>query len=232
MMPGRGSYGPNGKWVYERAKHIRVKSPDMPESEAFAIATQQAHKLGKSNKTARTRIGVEEAKAKYNAPKSTYQLKAAGVMMGSFLDELSKIPRAGGALRKVAAALKYAEVPGSLSQRASLGAPGAWGGLGKPSTGSPSHGAGTIPSPSAPTPPPTQVAKPPSIGPAAKAPSQSSLGIPSGGATTGPGTAQGGRELMGPPAPPTSQVASPAASQGAPSAASHTPSASELGIPS
>jgi len=76
-MPGRGSYGPAGKWVYERAKKIRSKNPDMEESTSFAIATQQAHKLGKSPKKFRTAEGVRAAKAKYSLPRGEYQ-KTAG----------------------------------------------------------------------------------------------------------------------------------------------------------
>jgi hypothetical protein len=29
------------KWIHDRAKHIRAKNPDMPESESWAIATNQ-----------------------------------------------------------------------------------------------------------------------------------------------------------------------------------------------
>lgn len=77
-MPGRGSYGPAGKWVYQRAKHIRSKNPDMSESTSFAIATQQAHKVGKSSKKHRTPAGVRAAHAKMRRPMESYK-KTAGI---------------------------------------------------------------------------------------------------------------------------------------------------------
>jgi len=76
-MPGRGSYGPGGKWVYQRAKHIRSKNPDMDESTSFAIATQQAHKVGKSLKSFRTAEGVQTAMAKMRKPVGEYKKTAA-----------------------------------------------------------------------------------------------------------------------------------------------------------
>lgn len=56
------------KWIHDRAKHIQAKNPDMDESTAFAIATQQAHSLGKSPKGYGTAKGKEEAKEKYKTP--------------------------------------------------------------------------------------------------------------------------------------------------------------------
>lgn len=76
-MPGRGSYGPGGKWIYQRAKHLREKNPDMEESTSFAIATQQAHKVGKSPKGFRTAEGVRTAKRKFRLPIKEYR-KTAG----------------------------------------------------------------------------------------------------------------------------------------------------------
>ena len=81
-MPGRGSYGPGGAWIYRRAKHIRSKNPDMDESTSFAIATQQAHKLGKSPKKFRTEGGVARAHAKYRGPAKMYK-KTASVATGT-----------------------------------------------------------------------------------------------------------------------------------------------------
>ena len=57
------------KWIHDRADHIRAKNPDMPESEAWAIATQQSHALGKSPKGYGTLGGRATAKAKFNTPK-------------------------------------------------------------------------------------------------------------------------------------------------------------------
>lgn len=40
------------QWVHDRAAHIRARNPAMPESESWAIATEQAKKLGKLEKRA------------------------------------------------------------------------------------------------------------------------------------------------------------------------------------
>lgn len=80
------------KWIHDRADHILSKNPDMPRSEAFAIATQQSHALGKSPKGYGTAEGRHEAKAKYDSPKEykkTAELEA--VKMAAFVDELNKI---------------------------------------------------------------------------------------------------------------------------------------------
>jgi len=83
-MPGRGSYGPAGAWVYRRAHRI-MEDGKTPENVAFATAVQQAHKVGKSPKRFRTAEGVRTAKEKYQAPKELYRKTAA------FFDELEKI---------------------------------------------------------------------------------------------------------------------------------------------
>lgn len=56
------------EWIHKREEHIRAKNPGMPESEAWAIATQQAHATGKSPKGYGTAKGRHEAKAKYDTP--------------------------------------------------------------------------------------------------------------------------------------------------------------------
>ena len=76
-MPGRGSYGPGGKWIYDRANRIMEKNPDMPKGQAYAVATQQAHKVGKSPKKFRTAEGVATAKAKMRGPVKEYRKTAA-----------------------------------------------------------------------------------------------------------------------------------------------------------
>lgn len=76
-MPGRGSYGPAGKWIHDRAHRIMEESPGTPKSMAYAVATQQGHKVGKSPKGFRTSQGVREAKSKFRLPKKEYQ-KTAG----------------------------------------------------------------------------------------------------------------------------------------------------------
>lgn len=74
-MPG--DYGPAGKWIHDRAHGI-MEDGDTPKHVAYAIATQQAHKVGKSPKDFRTPHGVHEAKQKYDEPKSEYQKTAGG----------------------------------------------------------------------------------------------------------------------------------------------------------
>jgi len=56
------------EWIHNREQHIRAKNPSMPESEAWAIATQQAHAVGKSPKGYGTAQGKRTAKAKYDTP--------------------------------------------------------------------------------------------------------------------------------------------------------------------
>ena len=87
-MPGRGSYGPGGKWIHDRAHRIMSEGkttekygPDRGKQVAYAIATQQAHKLGKTPKKKGgygTPSGRREAKAKYDQPKKVYQKTASG----------------------------------------------------------------------------------------------------------------------------------------------------------
>jgi len=55
-------------WIHDRAKHIMSKNKDMSESEAWAIATQQSHVLGKSPKSYGTAEGRATAEAKYPTP--------------------------------------------------------------------------------------------------------------------------------------------------------------------
>jgi len=92
-MPGRGSYGPGGKWIYSRAKKLRAKNPDMSEGASFAIATQQAHKVNKSPKGFRTPEGMATAKAKMTGPVKEYRKTA---MWRSFANEMLKISMAPG----------------------------------------------------------------------------------------------------------------------------------------
>jgi len=56
------------EWIHDRAAYILKKSKDMPEGQAFAIATQQAHAIGKAPKGYGTEQGKQEAKAKYDTP--------------------------------------------------------------------------------------------------------------------------------------------------------------------
>lgn len=94
------------KWMHDRADHIQAKNPAMPKSEAFAIATQQMHSLGKGPKGYGTAEGRATAKRKFNTPKDDVQtanpgkLKAAmetvsAAQFEAFLDELEQIKDAG-----------------------------------------------------------------------------------------------------------------------------------------
>ncbi|MCA8939757.1 MAG: hypothetical protein KDB07_08120 [Planctomycetes bacterium] len=93
-MPGRGSYGQGGKWIHDRAHHILDKNEDLQskgqegKSIAYALATQQAHRVGKSPKGFRTSEGVQEAHQKYPKPKSEYKKTAA--MAEAIRDYLDK----------------------------------------------------------------------------------------------------------------------------------------------
>jgi hypothetical protein len=103
-MPGRKSYGPGGKWIHDRAHGLmdERKKGSLTErygdkkgkSIAYAIATQQAHKVGKSPKGFRTTEGVREAKQKFDKPKKEYQKTAART--GRLLRMTDSIVRKGG----------------------------------------------------------------------------------------------------------------------------------------
>lgn len=97
------------QWIHDRAKHIQSKNPDMDESTAWAIATQQSHALGKSPKGYGTAEGRSEAKAKYDTPKDDkktadpgnsgerFEKKASStpgiseIAIRAFTDEMAKI---------------------------------------------------------------------------------------------------------------------------------------------
>ena len=80
-------------WIHDRAMDLKKKmkgtySPEKAEQVAFAVATQQAHKVGKSPKTVVSKqtgkkepFGTPEgkavAKAKFDKPKSEYKKTAA-----------------------------------------------------------------------------------------------------------------------------------------------------------
>jgi hypothetical protein len=91
------------QWIHDRARHIQAKNPSMPESQAFAIATQQSHAVGKSPKGYGTSGGRKKAKEKYKTPgddKKTAdpggigkqaQVVLLAPFVGSFVDEITKI---------------------------------------------------------------------------------------------------------------------------------------------
>lgn len=95
------------QWIHDRAEHLLAKNPKMEKSTAFAIATQQSHRLGKSPKGYGTKKGRKEARQKYDKPRKEYKKTSNPGKLDSpkmpgkpkeasaFLDEL-------GAIMKVA----------------------------------------------------------------------------------------------------------------------------------
>ena len=77
-------------WIHNRADRILRKNPNMDESEAFAIATQQAHALGKSPEGYGTSSGRTAAKRKYRTPQDD-QKTASAFMWDAFFAEIEKI---------------------------------------------------------------------------------------------------------------------------------------------
>ena len=94
-------------WIHDRAMSMKkdmekTYGPKKAEQVAFAVATQQAHRLGKSPKTFKSKVtgrkerfGTTEgrvvAKAKFDKPKAEYQKTASAVKMAAFTNELLKI---------------------------------------------------------------------------------------------------------------------------------------------
>lgn len=112
-MPGRGSYGPAGKWIHDRAHRIMESSPDTPKSVAYATATQQAHKVGKSPKGFRTKEGVREAKQKFSLPKKEYQKTAGRLVLAAevgWVGPIEKLTEDNKAFRKVLFTSKHSQL--------------------------------------------------------------------------------------------------------------------------
>lgn len=82
-------------WIHSRATHILAKHPSMPKSEAFAIATNQSHALGKTPKSYGTVAGRKRAKDIYTTPRDDKKtanpghLVSAAMEKKSWQDELS-----------------------------------------------------------------------------------------------------------------------------------------------
>lgn len=110
-------------FIHDRAQHILAKNPKMDKSQAFAIATQQSHALGKSPKGYGTSKGKSKAKKKYDKPKQykkganpgnlkTPKLesrkKEAELIFDAFRDELEYLSKEGG-LKE----LLLTEIPGT-----------------------------------------------------------------------------------------------------------------------
>ena len=69
-------------WIHNRAKHLKSKNPDMDESTAHAVATQQAYAAGKAPKKWKgvkfgTAEGRRTAHAKHTKPLKEYRKTAA-----------------------------------------------------------------------------------------------------------------------------------------------------------
>lgn len=74
-------------WIHGRAEHILAKNPSMSKGEAFAIATQQSHAVGKSPKGYGTLQGRETAKAKYDTPKDDKKTANPGGLRSEKMDK-------------------------------------------------------------------------------------------------------------------------------------------------
>lgn len=94
-------------WIHDRAQHIRKKNPDMDEGLSYALATQQAHRLGKSPKTFKSKVtgkkesfgtpeGRAVAKAKFDKPRKEYKKTASEEPMTTSLE--TNEPSATGAM--------------------------------------------------------------------------------------------------------------------------------------
>ena len=88
-------------WIHDRADHIRSKNPSMPESEAFAIATQQSHALGKSPKGYGTAKGRAAAKNKYKTPEDDVKTAMDLGLMSSLRGAAGAGPALRGQLTNV-----------------------------------------------------------------------------------------------------------------------------------
>lgn len=100
--------------MHDRAEHILAKNPSMPKSEAFALATQQMHSLGKSPKGYGTAEGRATAKAKFDTPKDDRKTANPGHLESP----------------KMAAKKDEDEKPSLLRRAAPVGAAAALAGLG------------------------------------------------------------------------------------------------------
>lgn len=109
-MPGRGSYGPGGKWIHDRAHRVLNKGDlqdrygDKAKNVAYAIATQQAHKMGRTPKKKGgygTKMGRRIAKAKYDQPRREYKKTAEDMTkVNRIFEILKQASQAGQDLRK------------------------------------------------------------------------------------------------------------------------------------
>lgn len=91
-------------WIHNRAERILQSNPEMDKGEAFAIATQQAHALGKAPQGYGTSEGRRTAKRKYRSP-SEYQKTAEAQMWSAFFNEIEKTSGMFSPFRPVAAGI-------------------------------------------------------------------------------------------------------------------------------
>lgn len=245
-MPGRKSYGPSGKWIHDRAhklmdrrkkESLRARYGDEKgKSIAYAIATQQAHKVGKSPKKFRTPEGMREARRKFRKPMKEYRKTA---MWAGFADEMAKIAQGGSLARRMQLGGTSPSAMGSI--QGLVGGGGVGGGPAPapaPVGGGPGGPAGSalgIPG-----------ADPgsPAAGAPGGAPSASDLGIPGAANPMGGGAAAPAPSPPPPPPPAPATAAGRSAASGAAGrqmmgslsggfkpGASSRPSQSDLGIP-
>ena len=117
-MPKHGPGESTGQWIKDRADHI-LASSDLKtkgkkgKSIAFALATLQAHRLGKSPKANRTREGMELARAKYDKPRSEYRKTPGPTKTSSLPSAAVPTPAFPQGLRTVA--------PSSTGQTSTIG---------------------------------------------------------------------------------------------------------------
>lgn len=64
------------KWIEQRKNHLMKKNPEMSESTAWALATQQGRASGKVEKSYGTAKGRKKAKKKYKKPVSKYEKRS------------------------------------------------------------------------------------------------------------------------------------------------------------
>lgn len=102
------------EWIHERAKHILAKNPSMPESEAWAVATQQSHSLGKSPKSYGTKGGRETAKAKYDTPKDDKKAANPGNLESA---KMAAFLKAADGEFKLQGHTKFQELPIAIENR-------------------------------------------------------------------------------------------------------------------
>jgi hypothetical protein len=121
-MPGKGSYGPGGKWIHDRAHRIMQGESGTTsqygekrgKQVAYAIATQQAHKMGRTPKKKGgygTIAGRVAAKKKFDRPRKEYRKTAASLKVRQALGILKS--RSGRRPVRVATLLKKASQSGA-----------------------------------------------------------------------------------------------------------------------